>query len=62
MLTEDEVPRPAPSLGSVPLDRMGVMELQVHIASLRAEIARAEAEIAKKEGLRNAADSVFRRP
>lgn len=42
------------------LDRLGIEELEAHIALLRAEIARAEAEIARKRGLRSAADAVFR--
>ena len=62
MLTEDETPRPAQTLTVTALDRLGVEELHAHIKALKTEIARAEAEIARKEGLRNAADSVFRRP
>ena len=61
MLTEDEPQRPAPA-PATPLDRMGIGELEGHIAGLRAEIARAEAEITRKKGLRSAADGVFRVP
>ena len=55
---EDE---PAPKPPATPMDRMGVAELEAHIAGLRAEIARAEAEIRRKTALRTAADSVFRK-
>ena len=58
MQIEDEQP---PTKTPVPLDRMGVAELEGHIAGLRAEITRAEAEIARKRSLRDAADGVFRR-
>ena len=57
---EDEVRRPAPLLQPPPLDRLGVEELQSYIAGLRAEIARVEAEIGRKQGIRAAADSVFK--
>lgn len=57
MQVEDAAPKPPPT----PLDRMGVAELEAHIATLRAEIARAEAEITRKAALRTAADSVFRK-
>ncbi len=61
-MNEDDAPRPVPLLPSPALDRLGVAELRGYIAGLRGEIARAEAEIARKEGLRQAADTVFRRP
>ena len=62
MLNEDEPPPPSPLLPRAPLDRMGVGELEGYIAGLRGEIARAEAEIGRKRALRDAADSVFRKP
>lgn len=55
-MNEDE-PRSVPAL--VPLDRMGVDELERYIAGLRAEIARAETHIAAKQSHRSAADDLF---
>ena len=43
----------------VPLDRMGVEELERYIAGLRAEIARAENHVAAKQSHRSAADDLF---
>ena len=61
MMTDDDEPRPRPTLlNTPPLDRLGVEELQAYIAGLRGEIARAEAEIARKQGFRAAANSVFK--
>ena len=62
MLIDDEGPRQKPKLITPPLDPLGVEELQAYIVDLRAEIARAEAEISKKQALRTAADSFFKRP
>jgi uncharacterized small protein (DUF1192 family) len=61
MLTEDDAPRPKPKFTPLPLDRLGVEELETYIGELRGEIARAEAEIARKQHLRSAADSFFKR-
>lgn len=44
------------------LDPLGVEELHAYIGDLRAEIARVEAEIGRKQGHRNAAEAVFRKP
>jgi uncharacterized small protein (DUF1192 family) len=60
MLSDDEEPRPRPRFTPIPLDRLGVGELEAYIRELRAEIARAEAEIARKRDHRSAADSVFK--
>ena len=55
-MIEDE---PQPVSAPVPLDRMGVAELERYIAGLRAEIARAESHIAAKQSHRSAADDLF---
>ena len=63
MLNEEDVPRPARQLvGSPPLDRLGVAELQDYLGLLRAEIGRAEAEVARKQAVLNAAHGFFRTP
>ncbi len=55
-MNEDE-----PTIGPapVPLERMGVDELERYVAGLRAEIARAETFIAGKQTHRSAADDLF---
>jgi len=58
---EDEKPKPK-RLVSLPLDRLGVEELEAYIGELRAEIARTEGEIARKRDHRSVADSFFKRP
>jgi len=55
-MNEDE-PQSVSAL--VPLDRMGVEELERYIAGLRAEIARAESHVAAKQSHRSAADDLF---
>jgi uncharacterized small protein (DUF1192 family) len=62
MLTEDDEPRPKPRFTPLPLDRLGVEELEAYIDELRGEIARTEAEMARKRHMRSAADSFFKRP
>ncbi|MBV8913384.1 MAG: DUF1192 domain-containing protein [Acetobacteraceae bacterium] len=62
MLTEDDEPRARPRFTPLPLDRLGVEELEAYIGELRAEIARAEGEISRKRDLRSAADTFFKRP
>jgi uncharacterized small protein (DUF1192 family) len=60
-MQDDDLPRPKPRrLAALPLDPLGVAELDGYIAELRAEIARVEAEIARKRDHRSAADAVFR--
>ena len=50
IIDEDELPAPAADDGcaKLPLDLLGVAELQAYIDELRAEIARVEAEIGRK--------------
>ena len=61
MTMDDEDARPRTSLLATPLlDGLGVAELTAYIAGLKAEIARADAEITRKQGLRAAADNVFK--
>ena len=57
---EDE---PKPKLRRVtpiPLDPLGVAELQDYIAELQMEVARAEAAIVRKDGHRSAAERFFK--
>ena len=61
-MQDEDAPRPAPRLQALPLDPLGVAELQAYIAELRAEIGRAEAAIARKQDHRSAADGFFRLP
>jgi len=60
-MSDEDLPRPPACFTPLPLDRLGIAELQGYIAELRGEVGRAEAEIARKSGMRSAADSVFRR-
>ena len=63
IIDEDETPRPQRRrLAPLPLDLLGVAELQAYIDELRAEIARVEAEIGRKTSHRSAADAFFRKP
>jgi uncharacterized small protein (DUF1192 family) len=60
MFDEDE-PRARPQrLAKLPLDPLGVAELEAYIEELRAEIARCETEIGRKRGHRSAADAFFK--
>ena len=59
-LEEDAPPRPRARLEILPLDSLGIEELEAYIGELRGEIARVEADIARKQGHRSAADAVFR--
>jgi uncharacterized small protein (DUF1192 family) len=61
MQDDDELPRPRRRLTPLPLDLLGVEELQAYIEELRGEIARTEAEIARKQSHRSAADAFFRK-
>ncbi len=60
VFADDEEPRIKPRFTKLPLDGLGVAELEAYIAELRAEIARAEADIARKQNFRSAADSFFK--
>lgn len=60
--TDGDAPRRSARLLTLPLDPLGLAELQNYINELRNEIARAEDAITRKLGHRDAADSVFRRP
>ncbi len=57
---EEEDPAPPRRVPLLPLDPMGVAELQAYIAELQGEIARAEVAIARKQDHRGAADKFFR--
>lgn len=63
MIWDEEQPKPAASrVVKLPLEPLGVAELQEYISELRAEIARAEAAIEGKQSHRGVADSFFRKP
>ena len=55
-MDEDEI---RPKLVLLPLDRMGIAELERYIAELQAEIVRAEQQILAKRDHRSAADTLF---
>ncbi len=61
-MTEDDRPRAKPQrLTILPLDELGVGELEDYVADLRAEIARVEAAVARKRSFKDRADAVFGR-
>lgn len=57
---DDEEPRPKQRFTKLPLDGLGVAELEAYIAELRTEIERVQADIARKQNFRSAADSFFK--
>jgi uncharacterized small protein (DUF1192 family) len=60
---DDDTPPPKPvRLPKLPLDLLGVQELNDYIAELREEIARVEADIERKRSHRSAADAFFKKP
>ena len=61
-MTEDDPPTRPARFTPLPLDRLGVEELQAYVARLRAEIESAEIEIGRKQDHMNAADSLFKKP
>ena len=61
MAEEDDLPqRRTRRLEKLPLDLLGIDELNDYIGELRDEIARVEADIARKQSHRSAADSFFK--
>ena len=58
---DDDRPKPKGLVQKANLDPLSVGQLNDYIAELEAEIARARADIAKKQSVRGAADSVFKR-
>lgn len=63
MKEEDDLPQRRTSrLEKLPLDLLGIDELNEYIGELRTEIARVEADIARKQSHRSAADAFFRKP
>ncbi len=62
-MEEDDLPqRRIRRLEKLPLDLLGIDELNEYIAELREEIARVEADITRKQSHRSAADAFFRKP
>jgi uncharacterized small protein (DUF1192 family) len=62
MIADDDNPPPRPKrLERLPLDLLGVAELEAYIDELRAEIARVDGEITRKSAHRSAADAFFRK-
>lgn len=57
---DDNEPRARPRFTPLPIDGLGVAELDAYVAELRAEIARAEGEIARKQDFRSAAAKFFK--
>ena len=63
MVEEDDLPqRRTRRLEKLPLDLLGIDELNDYIGELRDEIVRVEADIARKQSHRSAADAFFRKP
>ena len=62
MMEEEDLPRRTRRLEKLPLDLLGVAELNEYIDELRAEITRVEADIVRKQSHKAAADAFFRKP
>jgi uncharacterized small protein (DUF1192 family) len=58
---DDALPKPSARLERLPLDMLGIDELQAYIDELRAEITRVEMDIARKQSHRSTADAFFRK-
>ena len=58
---EDSLPRPCVRLERLPLDMLGIDELQHYIYELRAEMTRVEMDIARKQSHRSTAETFFRK-
>ncbi len=61
-MSDDLPERPKTRLNILPLDALGIAELQSYIAELRTEITRAEAAIDRKQAHRGAAELFFGKP
>jgi uncharacterized small protein (DUF1192 family) len=61
-LEDDAPPLKRRRLEPLLLDSLGIDELRLYIAELKAEIARVEVDIDRKQGHRSAADAFFKRP
>jgi uncharacterized small protein (DUF1192 family) len=61
MAQEDDAPvKRRNRLEKLPLDSLGIEELQSYITELKEEILRVEADIGRKQGHRSAADAFFK--
>ena len=58
---EDSLPQPRVRLERLPLDMLGIDELQHYIDELRAEMTRVEMDIARKQSHRSTAEMFFRK-
>ncbi len=61
-MSDDLPERPRMRLAILPLEGMGVAELEAYIADLRTEIGRAEAMIVRKRQHLDSALSIFGKP
>ena len=62
MIEDDAPSRPPQRLTILPLDGLGVAELEAYLAELRSEITRADAALVTRRSQRGAADLLFRPP
>ena len=61
-MSDDLPERPKSRLNILPLDELGIAELQSYVTELRTEIARVDSVIDRKRAHRGAADLVFGKP
>ena len=59
---EDAAPKRRHRLEPLVLDMLGVEELHLYVAELKAELLRVDAEIARKRNHRSAANAFFKQP